>query len=150
MLCWRRVAVMADPAKACVPILKEAAKLDAKLKAGDETVKGECVRLYTEGLEMLEAAVSAGSYSEKVTVALDKKSTAVRKRLDVLGTAPGHSPRAVTASAAKKAKRTQGSAATKAGSGSRAESRVFGESISACKLRNCAASRAEDEPLLLL
>ena len=65
-----------DPAKACVPILKNAAALDAKLKAGDESVKDECVRLYGEGLVMLERAVSAGTYSDKVKAALGKKIVA--------------------------------------------------------------------------
>ena len=97
-----------DPAKACVPILKNAAALDAKLKAGDESVKDECVRLYGEGLVMLERAVSAGTYSDKVKAALGKKSTMVRKRLDALGAAPG------PAAPARPARSPKGAAAGKA------------------------------------
>lgn len=73
-----------DPAKLCVPILKAAAAEDDKFKNGDDSVLQETVRLYEEGLQLLEQAVSTGTYTAKVKAALRKKAAATRSRLDFL------------------------------------------------------------------
>jgi hypothetical protein len=84
-----------DPLKRSVAILKSAGVEAAAVKEGDESRKPEALRLYTEGLTLLQEAVASGSYNEKICDSLNKKAKGVRKRIKELG---GKAP----AAAAKK------------------------------------------------
>ena len=77
-----------DPFKRSVTILKAASAEDNLVKAGDETHAPEALRLYTEGLALLEEAVATGTYNEKTRAALEKKAKGVRKRIAALSGKP--------------------------------------------------------------
>lgn len=79
--------------KRSVAILKSAGIEAAKVKAGDASATPEAIRLYTEGLVLLQEAVSSGNYNEKVVESLNKKARGVRKRLRDLGGKAAASPK---------------------------------------------------------
>ena len=73
-----------DPFKRSVGILKAASAADQLVRGGDASQQPEALRLYTEGLALLEEAVATGSYNEKTRDALNKKANGVRKRIKSL------------------------------------------------------------------
>lgn len=90
-----------DPFKRSVAILKAASAEDNLVKAGDESHSEEALRLFTEGLALLEEAVATGTYNDKTREALNKKAKGVRKRIAALGGKPAAATPKKAASAPK-------------------------------------------------
>jgi hypothetical protein len=89
-----------DPFKRSVAILKAASVEDNLVKAGDASHSGEALRLYSDGLVLLEEAVATGTYNDKTREALSKKAKGVRKRIAALGgSAAAATPRQVASPA---------------------------------------------------
>ena len=70
-----------DPFKASIPLLKEAAASDARVKRGDFASAPEALRLYREGVSLLMEASESPKYNEKVKAAMGKRLSLGQERL---------------------------------------------------------------------
>eukprot|EP01043_Picozoa_sp_COSAG02_P033992 COSAG02_NODE_2351_length_9081_cov_101.624137_11_plen_308_part_01 len=73
-----------DPFKASVAVLHSAVEADAKFKARDRSQGPTAIKMYTEGLRLLDQALGSGSYNHQVQALLKQKEREVRARLDIL------------------------------------------------------------------